>query len=271
MSVLERPKLEIEETEKITANGRFFYNPEDPNESIHSRIINFTSKLFEHYKLNSGQDFTFVQLLRTDGEFQPIVMGAEGDNVSLKYNGTAIAGGSSPLWEVVIAHEDGRSVNQLMLRGGLHVIQRDYDHQGKLRHVEMQGDILSTWRAVEIILDDDLTHDYLINDIPDKHLRSDRSIDSDLTSKRLRLPPGCDQGSRSRFNCSYTPEEAKAKLNEIFEGENGAEFSQAYKDGMFHIVNLRKYDTPQAAFYVMVQILCEIAARLHDQATDDTI
>lgn len=271
MSVLEIPEIEIEETEKITANGRFFYNPENPDESIHSRIINYSNKLFDHYKLNGCLDFMFVQLLRADGEFHPIEMGVDGDNVSLKYNGTAITSGSLPLWEIVIATEEGRSVNQLMLRGGLHVLQRDYDHQGKLIAVSTAGDVISTWQAIEIILDDDLTHDYLINDIPDKYLRSDGSIDSDLASQRLRLPPGCDQGSRSRYNCSYTPEEAKAKLNEIFEGENGPEFSQKYKDGMFHIVNLRKYDTPQAAFYVMVQVLCEIAARLHDQATDDTI
>lgn len=271
MSVLERPKSDIEKPEKITANGRFFYTPEDPNESIHSRIINYTNKLFEHYKLNGSLDFMFVQLLRTEGEFQEIEVGVPGDNVSLRYNGTAISAGSLPLWEVVIAHPAGRSANQLMLDGGLHVIQRDYDHQGKLRDVSMQDDISSTWSAIEIILEDDLTHDYLLEDIPDKYLKSEGSIDAELLAKCKKFMVEPAHSRRPTYTCTYTPEEAKSVLSDMFEGENGVKLHNFYQDGLFHIVNLRRYDSPEAEFYVMVQTLCEIAARLQDRAPDDTI
>ncbi len=271
MSVLETPKIEIVETEKITANGRFFYNPEEPDESLHSRIINYTNKLFDHYKLNGGLDFMFVQLLRSEGEFQPIEMGVSGDNISLKYNGTALAGSPTPLWEIVIAHEDGRSVNQLMLHGGLHVIQRDYDHQGKLRGVSTPADILPTWDAVEIILEDELTHNYLVGDIPDQYLRSFGTVEVNVAGQQNTIESGDDQNFRQSFNCQYTPEEARNILANLFSGEDGSRLQQVYSDGMHHIINLNNYDSAEARFYIMVQVLSEIAARLQDRTTDATI
>lgn len=271
MSVLELPKSDIDKRETKAANGRFFYTPENPNESIYSRIINYTNKLFEHYKLNGTLDFMLIQLLRTEGEFHQIEVGVPGDNISLNYNGTAITGGSLPLWEVTITHSDGRSANQLMLDGGLYVVQKDYDRQGKLKNVLMQTDILSTWNAIEIILEDELTHNYLMDDIPEKYLKSKGSIDADLTGECKRLMASQSRGERFAYKCDYTPNEAKQTLSDIFNGEHGDLFDQAYKDGLFHLVNLRRYDTPQARFYVMIEILSELSARLQDQATDDTI
>lgn len=271
MSVLELPEIEIVETEKITANGRFFYTPEDPDESIRSRIINYTNKLFDHYKLNGDQDFMFVQLLRREGEFQPIEMGVPGDNISLKYSGTAIAGSPTPLWEIVIAHQDGRSVNQLMLHGGLHVIQRDYDHQGKLRGVSTPADILSTWKAVEVILEDELTHDYLVGDIPDQYLRSFGTVEVMVAGQHKKIEFGDGQNFRQSFNCQHTPDEARRILADLFSGEEGLRLQQVYRDGMYHIINLKNYDTAEARFYIMVQTLSETAARLQDRTTDVTI
>lgn len=271
MSVLDRPKFEIDEPDKSTANGRFFYNPENPDESIHSRIINYTNKLFDHYKLNGSLDFMFIQLLRKGSGFQPIEMGVPGDNISLKYNGTAITGSPTPLWEIVVAHQDGRSVNQLMLHGGLHVIQRDYDHQGKLRGISKPTDVLSTWLAVEAILEEDLTHDYLISDIPDQYCRYPDSIEAVLTTPCKKIEFGEDQSRGQSFNCHYSPEEARAILANLFYGEDGVKLQQYYRDGMYHIINLKRYDTAEARFYIMIQTLSEIAARLHDKVLDDTI
>lgn len=271
MSVLDRPISDIEKPERITANGRFFYNPEDPDESLHSRIINYTNKLFDHYKLNGGLDFMFVQLLRSEGEFQPIEMGVSGDNISLKYDGTATSGSPTPLWEIVIVHQDGRSVNQLLLHGGLHVIQRDYDRQGKLKGVSMPADILSTWNAVEAILEDELTHDYLVGDIPDQYLRSFGAVEADIAGQHKKIEFGADQNFRQSFNCQHTPEEARKILVDLFSGEEGLRLQQVYRDGMYHILNLNAYDTAEARFYIMVQTLSEIAARLQDRMPDDTI
>ena len=271
MHVLERSLNDIDQRETKAATGRFFYNPEDPDESIHSRIINYTNNLFGHYKLNGDLDFMFIQLLRTDGVFKAIELGVPGDNVSLKYNGAAISGCLSPLWEVVIAHEDGRSVNQLMLEGGLHVIQRDFDHQGKRRDVSMQADVISTWCAIETIIEDEITQDYLLNDIPDKYLSSEGSVDTTIYSRCKRLSAEADQKWRYTYNCFHTPVEAKAVLTELFEGEEGLRLQKVYTEGMFQIVNLQKYDTSQAQFYVMVQTLSEVAARLQDRTPDDTI
>lgn len=271
MSVLDRPISDIEKPEKITANGRYFYNPEEPDESLHSRIINYTNKLFDHYKLNGGLDFMFVQLLRSEGEFVLIEMGVSGDNISLKYDGTALAGTPTPLWEIVISHQGGRSVNQLILHGGLHVIQRDYDHQGKLRGVSTPADILSTWNAVETILEDELTHDYLVSDIPDQYLRSFDTVEAKEASQHKKIEFVEDQNFRQSFNCQHTPEEARNILNDLFCGEEGPRLQQVYRDGMYHINNLRKYDTAEARFFVMVQTLSEIAARLQDRPTDATI
>lgn len=252
--------------EQQAAVGRFFYTSEARNHSLFTEIYEYTSHYFKHYKLKIEQPpFVLIQLSDQGGLLKLVEQGDSGRALTLQYDHGGLNSPTTPLWELTSATRGAeRTVYKLYMSGGLYVEERTYGRQGELRSIQMCEDPSQVWAAVSLILEDESTHNFVVTKLNKKHFVSSDSILTGLHFPHKKLTASSEAIERFMCDSDYTPEQADEILKVLFGGVEAAANESKYREGMFHIVQTRRYATPEAAFYTYVETLSEIAARRFD-------
>jgi len=253
--------------EPLAAEGRFFYTPASAGESINSRIHNYTRQYLEHYKLNPTIDEITLSQTRLDGqELHEIEVGSPGQKVSLLYFGTAQGNKTKPLWRVIQADSSGRTESDISMQFGLQVEVTRFNRQGKRTSLEMTTDVRPVWNAVEIILGHPLTHDNITKKMHSRYFVSAGAAVTNIAQGKSLIEGDPQPGDRFVYDCPLSPAEARQTLTSLFEGSIKQESLAKYNEGKFHIVQLQRYDSPEAIFYGYVELLAERAGSEYDHS-----
>lgn len=252
--------------EQQAAVGRFFYIPETNNHSLFTEIHEYTSQYFQHYKLKLEQaPFVIVQLSDQGGSLKPVEQGDRGRALTLQYNYTGLNSPTAPLWELTSATRgSARTVFKLYMSEGMHVEEHTYDCQGRLRDIRICKDVDQVWVAITSILEDVYTHHHIGTKLNKRHFVSSDSILTGQYSSYKKLAASSEVIERFICDSDYTPEQADELLTLLFGGAAAEANDRKYREGRFHVVQTRRYATPEAAFYTYIEALAEIAARRFD-------
>lgn len=270
MSTLEQIPLALDPADphKQAAIGRFFCTQETLSESLYTRIHRVTIDFLDYYRLRQKQNNLYVtQLAKSNTQLVGLTERTDQHTevASLIFNGAGLTTSALPLWNLTLARRvGGRESHKLFFTGHLHVITQFYDVQGRHRDTRMFHDVASVWNAVETLLDHPETHENITNNMKDEHFIHANSISAEEYIRAKQVPSESDIKERFVCDSSYTPEEAHEVLTWLFGGTQLEVNDRLYRDGRFHIVNQQKFNTPEATFYMYIEMLSERAAQRFD-------